>query len=72
MSSVSRRELLHRIGASASLAAAGENVLSAQQAGHVHKALAEERSRSGSYKPKALAAHEYANPTRAGIIRHVG
>jgi gluconate 2-dehydrogenase gamma chain len=61
MSAVSRRKVLRRIGASVSLAAAGENVLPAQQAQHVHHAVAAETAAAkGAYKAKALAAHEYA------------
>jgi gluconate 2-dehydrogenase gamma chain len=60
MSGVSRRDLLRRIGASASLAGTGEGVLAAQQAGHVHHAVAEDKAKRGVYRPKALTAHEYA------------
>ncbi len=67
---VSRRELLLRIGAAVSLAAMGERVLAAQDAQHVHHALAQEKaSLEGLYRPKALTAHEYATIERlSGII----
>jgi hypothetical protein len=52
--------MLRRIGASASLAAAGEGVLSAQHAGHVHQAAAQEKAKKGVYRPKALTPREYA------------
>ena len=62
---VSRRDLLVRIGAAVSVAAAGEQVLDAQDAQHVHHAVAEEKAaQSGPYKPKALTAHEYATLQR--------
>jgi hypothetical protein len=62
---VSRRDLLRRIGVSVSLAAAGENVLPAQDAHHVHHAVAAEKTAAkGVYKPKALTAHEYATVQR--------
>ena len=61
----SRRDLLARLGGSISLAAWGENVLSAQDAAHVHHAVAEVKSaQKGVYKPKALTAHEYATLQR--------
>ncbi len=61
----SRRELLRRIGAALSLAAAGEAVLPAQDAQHVHQAVAEDRAaQHGAYQPKALTAHEYATLQR--------
>lgn len=57
----SRRDLLRHLAASISLAAAGEQMLSAQDVQHVHHAVAEEKSaQQGKYKPKALNAHEYA------------
>jgi gluconate 2-dehydrogenase gamma chain len=60
-SDYSRRDLLVRIGGALSLAAAGENVLPAQDAQHVHEALAADKSAlKGSFQPKALTAHEYA------------
>src|ERR1041385_5924413 len=64
-SDYSRRELLRHIGASVSLAAAGELALSAQDAQHVHEAVAKDKAaQKGPYKPKALNAHEYATLQR--------
>jgi hypothetical protein len=61
----SRRDLLRHIGASVSLAAAGEMVLSGQDAQHVHEAVAKDKAaQKGPYKPKALTAHEYATLQR--------
>jgi gluconate 2-dehydrogenase gamma chain len=61
----SRRELLLRIGAGMSLAAMGENLLPAQDAQHVHQAVAADKAeQNGPYKPKALTAHEYATLQR--------
>lgn len=67
---VSRRELLARIGASLTLAAAGERVLAAQDAQHVHQAVAADKAaEKGPYQPKALTAHEYATLERlSGLI----
>lgn len=56
----SRRALLRHIGASITLAAAGQQMLSAQDVQHVHEAVAAETN----YKPKALTAHEYATLQR--------
>ena len=56
---VSRREMLRTIGASVTLTAGGMNVVSAQDAGHVHRSTAEERAK-GDYKPKCFNAPEYA------------
>jgi len=56
---VSRRDLLFRWSASVALAALGEEVLPAQETKHVHKAVAQEKSK-GAYQPKALTDHEYA------------
>ena len=66
----SRRELLLRIGGAMSLAAAGEMVLSAQDAQHVHQAIADDKAaQKGPYQPKALNAHEYATLERmSGLI----
>jgi hypothetical protein len=62
---LSRRDLLVQIGVSASLAAAGESVLSAQQSEHVHQAVAANKAAAkGRYQPKALTAHEYATLQR--------
>ena len=62
---VSRRDLLVRIGASMSLATMGEGLLPAQDAQHVHHAVAQAKAaQKGVYQPKALAAHEYATLER--------
>ena len=58
----SRRDLLRRIGASVSLAV-GAELLPAQDAQHVHQAVAQDKA-GGPYKPKALTAHEYATLRR--------
>src|SRR5690349_9473772 len=64
-SDCSRRDLLRHIGAGMSLAATGELVLSAQDAQHVHEAVAADKAaQKGPYKPKALTAHEYATLQR--------
>jgi gluconate 2-dehydrogenase gamma chain len=61
----SRRDLLFHIGASITLAAAGEQMLSAQDVQHVHQAVTEEKAaQKGKYQPKALTAHEYATLQR--------
>ena len=60
--SETRRELLHRIGASVSLAV-GAEFLPAQEAQHVHQAVAQDKA-AGPYKPKAPTAHEYATLRR--------
>jgi len=50
----SRRDLLAKLAAGASLVAAAD-------AQHVHEAVAQEKAaQKGAYKPKALNAHEYA------------
>lgn len=69
-SEYSRRDLLRHIGGAISLAAAGEMVLPAQDAQHVHQAVAaDQASQKGPYKPKALTPHEYATLDRlSGII----
>lgn len=60
----SRRDLLRHIGATLSLAAGG-GLLSAQDAQHVHHAVAEDRAaQEGKYAPQALTAHEYATLER--------
>src|SRR5262245_44919659 len=52
----SRRDLLRDL----SLAVAGEQVLSAQSAEHVHQQVSQQKSaQKGTYRPKALTAHEY-------------
>ena len=61
---VSRRDLLQQISVSISLVAAGANVLSAQDAQHVHQAVQAKPGAKGLYKPKALSAHEYATLDR--------
>ena len=61
----SRRDLLLRIGAGISLATAGEQFLSGQDAQHVHQEVAADKAAAkGPYKPKALTAHEYATLQR--------
>jgi gluconate 2-dehydrogenase subunit 3-like protein len=55
----SRRDLLRRLSASVTLAAAGENWLAAQDAQHVHEAVSQDKA-----APKALTAHEYATLQR--------
>ena len=61
----SRRALLRHIGATISLAAAGEQMLAAQDVQHVHQAVADEKAaQKGRYQPKALNAHEYATLQR--------
>lgn len=66
----SRRDLLVRIGGALSLTAAGESVLAAQEAQHVHTAVAADKAaQKGPYQPKALNAHEYATLERlSGLI----
>ena len=63
----SRRDLLRHIGASVTLAAAGEAVLNAQDAQHVHQAVAQDKA-AAPYKPKALNTHEYATLQRLSAI----
>jgi gluconate 2-dehydrogenase gamma chain len=67
---LSRRDLLLRIGGAMSLAAAGASVLPAQEAQHVHQAVADDKTaQKGPYQPKALTAHEYATLDRlSGFI----
>jgi len=64
----SRRDLLRRVGATLSVAAAAgpaANLLSAQDAQHVHAAVAQDKApQKGPYRPKALTAHEYATLER--------
>jgi hypothetical protein len=60
---ISRRALLRSIGASLALGGGGRVVLSAQDAGHVHHAVAADRAK-GVYKPKAFTEHEYATLRR--------
>jgi len=66
----SRRELLQRIGAAMSLTAMGERLLPAQDAQHVHTAVAQDKTaQKGVYQPKALTPHEYATLDRlSGLI----
>jgi len=60
-----RRELLSRVGAGITAAAAGGTFLLAQDAQHVHSAVAQEKAaQKGKYQPKALNAHEYATLER--------
>src|SRR5690349_25090633 len=54
---VSRRGML------LALSGMGANLLSAQQAAHVHQAVAADRAK-GEYKPKCFTAHEYATLRR--------
>ena len=54
---VSRRALLLALGGT------GAQLLSAQQAEHVHQAVAAERAK-GAYKPKVFTAHEYTTLRR--------
>jgi hypothetical protein len=67
---LSRRDLLVRIGGALSLSVAGAGVLPAQEAQHVHQAVADDKAaQKGPYKPKALTAHEYATLERlSGFI----
>lgn len=60
MSNLSRRQLLHSIGTSLAIGAAGEYVLAAQDVQHVHQAVTQEKAVQKKYTPKALTAHEYA------------
>lgn len=60
----SRRDLLRHIGAAISLSAMGEEVLHAQDAHHVHNAVAQDTAAKGQYQPKALTAHEFATLQR--------
>lgn len=61
----SRRDLLRHIGISLTIGTAGQYVLSAQDAQHVHQAVAQEKTaQKGRYMPKALTAHEYATLLR--------
>src|SRR3989442_2118676 len=55
----SRRDLLRTIGA----ALAAQGALSAQDAQHVHQAVAQIKTAS-KYQPKALTVHEYATLQR--------
>jgi gluconate 2-dehydrogenase gamma chain len=69
----SRRDLLRRIGGAVSVAAAGAGAswsLPAQDAQHVHQAVAaDQAAQKGPYKPKALTAHEYATLEKlSGLI----
>ena len=61
----SRREWLRHIGVSLSLGTAANSVLTAQDAHHVHEAVAADEAVSkGPYLPKALTAHEFATLER--------
>jgi hypothetical protein len=62
---VSRRDLLRNIGISLTLTTAGLGVVSAQDAAHVHHAVAGEKaSAQGEYRPKCFTPHEYATLRR--------
>jgi len=63
ISELSRRALLRTIGASLAMGGSGAGLLSAQDAGHVHHAVAADRAK-GDYKPKAFTPHEYATLRR--------
>jgi hypothetical protein len=57
--------MLARIGASVTLTAAGEKWLAAQEAQHVHQAVAQDKTaQKGRYQPKALTMHEYSTLQR--------
>jgi len=58
----SRRDLLRRVGAGISFAA-GAEWINAQDAQHVHQAVAQDKT-AGPYKPKGLTAHEFATLQR--------
>jgi hypothetical protein len=60
---LSRRTLLRTIGASLVLGGGGADLLSAQDAAHVHHAVADVRAQ-GEYKPKVFTPHEYATLRR--------
>jgi gluconate 2-dehydrogenase gamma chain len=61
----SRREWLRHIAVSLSLGTAGNYVLSAQDAHHLHEAVAADKAAAnGPYLPKALTAHEFATLER--------
>src|SRR5438874_13481467 len=64
-----RRELLRRIGVAVSVAS-GAVLLTAQDAQHVHNAVAQDAAaQKGKYQPRALTAHEFATLERlAGLI----
>jgi len=66
----SRRALLRRVAAALSLAGGGGALLSAQDAQHVHQAVAaDQAAQKGPYQPKALTPHEYATLERlSGLI----
>src|SRR5436190_2123980 len=63
MSEQTRRELLRNIGISVTLSTVGANVVTAQDAGHVHQMVKQEKT-GGPYKPKLFNAHEYATLRR--------
>jgi gluconate 2-dehydrogenase gamma chain len=60
---ISRRALLRTISGSLALGSSGAGLLSAQEAGHVHQMVAEDRA-MGAYKPKCFTPHEYATLRR--------
>src|SRR5437762_13144876 len=55
---VSRRDLLRHIGATIALTTFGVNVVTAEAAQHVHKAVSDVK-KTGDYKPKCFTASEY-------------
>src|SRR5438270_9555481 len=58
----SRRDLLARL-------AAGASIVATADAQHVHEQVAQEKAaQKGPYKPKALTAHEYATVQRLGDL----
>jgi hypothetical protein len=63
-SEFSRRDLLRHIGAACAAGGLGAgvatSVLSAQDAQHVHNAVAQDAAPKGKYQPKSLTTHEFA------------
>src|SRR5690349_15258479 len=55
----SRREVLRNIGVSITMTTMGANVVTAQDAEHVHHAVAADKA-SGPYQPKLFNAREWA------------
>jgi hypothetical protein len=58
----SRRQILRNIGISLSLAGSGADVLSAQDAAHVHRMVKDDKAAAPNrdYRPKCFRSHEYA------------
>lgn len=58
----SRRQILRNIGISLSLAGSGADVLSAQDAAHVHRMVKDDKAAAPNrdYRPKGFRPHEYA------------